>query len=56
MTTHAPARCSVIKTKDVSIKTTILLFRVRNVIAEKTTDKQLVAEEMLLWALRVCRG
>jgi superfamily II DNA or RNA helicase len=50
--THAPARCSVIKTKDVQIKTTILLFRVRNVIADKLTDKQLVAEEMLLWGYK----
>lgn len=50
--THTPARCAVIKTKDVDIKTTILLFRVRNVIAEKSTDKQLVAEEMLLWGYK----
>jgi superfamily II DNA or RNA helicase len=52
LTTHTPARCSVIKTRDVSIKTTILLFRVRNVIAEKNTEKQLVAEEMLLWGFK----
>ena len=46
---YSPARTSVIKTRHVDIKTTILLFRVRNVIAEKQTSNQLVAEEMLLW-------
>lgn len=44
-----PARASVIRCRDVSIKTTLLLFRVRNVIEEKQTSKQLVAEEMLVW-------
>jgi hypothetical protein len=42
------ARVAVIKTKDVSVKTTLLLFRVRNVIAEKNTERQLVAEEMIM--------
>ncbi len=43
------ARASVIKTDSVSAKTTILLFRVRNVIEEKQGTHQIVAEEMLLW-------
>jgi superfamily II DNA or RNA helicase len=46
---YGPARASVIRCHDVSIKTTLLLFRVRNVIEEKQTGKQLVAEEMLAW-------
>jgi len=43
------ARASVIKTDSVAVKTTILLFRVRNVIEEKQGTHQIVAEEMLLW-------
>lgn len=43
------ARAAVIKTKAVAIQTTLLLFRVRNVIGEKGGSTQLVAEEMLLW-------
>jgi len=46
---YGPARASVIRCQDVQIKTTLLLFRVRNVIEEKQTGKQLVAEEMLAW-------
>ncbi|MCS4432863.1 DEAD/DEAH box helicase [Aquiflexum gelatinilyticum] len=43
------ARAAVIKTKAVDQQTTLLLFRVRNVIGEKGGATQLVAEEMLLW-------
>ena len=46
------ARASVIRTDAVDIKTTLLLFRVRNVIEEKRKGHQLVAEEMLLWGYR----
>lgn len=42
------ARASVIKTNDVNTKTTLLLFRVRNVIEEKNNKNQLVAEEMIM--------
>ncbi len=42
------ARAAVIKTKDVKVKTTLLLFRVRNVIAERKSGRQLVAEEMIM--------
>ena len=47
--THKPARASVIRTKDVKAKTTLIQFRVRNVIEEYLKENQLVAEEMLLW-------
>ncbi len=51
-TEYGPARSAVIKCKDVKIKTTLLLFRVRNVIEEKKGKNQFVAEEMLLWGYR----
>lgn len=53
---YGPARASVIRCRDVQIKTTLLLFRVRNVIEEKQTAKQLVAEEMLVWGYRGSAG
>jgi superfamily II DNA or RNA helicase len=46
------ARTAVIRTSDVQTKTTILLFRCRNVIEQARGTKsphQVVAEEMLLW-------
>lgn len=43
------SRASVIRTDQVKIKTTVLLFRVRNVIEDKRRTKQLIAEEMLVW-------
>ena len=44
------ARAAVIKSKQVETKTTVVLFRCRNVIAEKRkSGHQIVAEEMLLW-------
>ena len=49
-------RASVIKTDSVNIKTTILLFRVRNVIEEKSGKNQIVAEEMLLWGYKGSAG
>ena len=51
-TEYGPARSAVIRCKDVKIKTTLLLFRVRNVIEEKKGKNQFVAEEMLLWGYR----
>jgi len=47
-----PARSAIIRCNDVKIKTTLLLFRVRNVIEEKQGKNQFVAEEMLLWGYR----
>ena len=46
---HGAARASIIRCREVKTKTTILLFRVRNVIEDKNGKHQLVAEEMLLW-------
>jgi superfamily II DNA or RNA helicase len=45
---HA-ARASVMRTKDVTEKTVLFQFRVRNVIAEQPSDREVVAEEMWLW-------
>ena len=46
------ARAAVIRTKQVSVKTTVLLFRCRNVIAEKKGTNKIIAEEMLMWGYR----
>jgi superfamily II DNA or RNA helicase len=46
------ARAAVIKTGNVTEKTTFLLLRVRNVLEEKKTGRQMVAEEMLVWGYR----
>lgn len=43
------ARAAVIRTKQVSTKTTLLLFRCRNVIEDRKGHQQVVAEEMILW-------
>ena len=46
---HRAARAAVVRTRHVSIKTTLLLFRCRNVIEQARLNHQIVAEEMLLW-------
>lgn len=46
------ARSAVIRTREVIRKTTILLFRCRNVIEQSKSGHQIVAEEMLLWGWR----
>ncbi len=46
------ARASVIASSDVDIKTTILQLRVRNIIAERKGNTQIIAEEMLLWGFK----
>jgi len=43
------ARASVIRTKSVERKTTLIQFRVRNVIKEINTTKEVISEEMFLW-------
>jgi superfamily II DNA or RNA helicase len=43
------ARTAVIRTRQISTKTTLLLFRCRNVIEQSKGGHQIVAEEMLLW-------
>ncbi|MFH2056514.1 MAG: helicase-related protein, partial [bacterium] len=46
------ARAAVIRTRQVRTKTTVLLFRCRNVIEQNKGGHQIVAEEMLLWGWR----
>ena len=46
------ARSAVIRTRQVAVKTTLLLFRCRNVIEQGGDGLQIVAEEMLLWGWR----
>ena len=46
------ARTAVIRTRQVQTKTTLLLFRCRNVIEQGSGGHQIVAEEMLLWGWR----
>lgn len=46
------ARSAVIRTRQVTIKTTLLLFRCRNVIGERKGTSKIVAEEMLVWGYR----
>ena len=46
---YGPARSAIVRCTDVTSKTTLLLFRVRNVIESRKGRNQLVAEEMLIW-------
>jgi superfamily II DNA or RNA helicase len=46
------SRASALRSSSVQKPTTVLLFRVRNVIEEKKAETQLVAEEMLIWGYR----
>lgn len=46
------ARAAVVRTRQVATKTTLLLFRCRNVIEQSKTGHKIVAEEMLLWGWR----
>ena len=46
------SRAAALRTDAVAKPTTLLLFRVRNVIEEKRKEVQLVAEEMLIWGYR----
>lgn len=46
------ARASVIRTNHVVVRTTLVLFRARNVISDKQGSNELVAEEMLLWGFK----
>lgn len=47
-----PARASVIRSKDVKIKTTVMLLRARNVIKSRVKHNQVIAEEMIAWGYR----
>lgn len=46
------ARVSEIQTGSVERKTTIIMFRVRNVIQEVRSSKEVISEEMYLWGYR----
>jgi superfamily II DNA or RNA helicase len=46
---NSAARASVLRTGDVTQKTVLFQLRVRNVIAEQPSNKEIVAEEMWLW-------
>ena len=46
------ARAAIIRTRQVATKTTLLLFRCRNVIEQQKGQHQVVAEEMVLWGWR----
>ena len=48
-TTNKAARASVLRTSEIKQKTVLFQLRVRNVIAEQPSNKQIVAEEMWLW-------
>ena len=48
LTEHSLSRSSVVRTDEVQTKTTIIMFRVRNVIEDVGKTKQLIAEEMLV--------
>ena len=43
------ARASVIQTDSVDQKTTLIQFRVRNVIKEVTSNREVISEEIYLW-------
>ena len=53
------ARAAVVRTREVGVKTTLLLFRCRNVIEQARGaarhPHQIVAEEMLIWGWRPAR-
>ena len=48
-TANSAARAAVLRSADVKQKTVLFQLRVRNVIAEQPSNKQIVAEEMWLW-------
>ena len=50
------ARVSEIQTDAVAVKTTLVMFRVRNVIKEVSSIRESVAEEMYLWGYRNING
>lgn len=49
---RSASRSAVVRCREVTTKTTILLLRCRNVIEEKKAKSRIVAEEMLIWGYR----
>lgn len=45
-------RVSAIQTENVSVKTTLIMFRVRNVIKQVNRKQEVIAEEMYLWGYK----
>ena len=50
------ARVSEIQTDAVTVKTTLIMFRVRNVIKEVRGTREVVSEEMYLWGYEGSSG
>ena len=50
------ARASVIRTDKIDLKTTLIQFRVRNVIREVSGKREVISEEMCLWGYRGSGG
>ncbi len=50
------ARACEVQTDNVSTKTVLVIFRVRNVIKEVSSRKENIAEEMYLWGYRSANG
>jgi hypothetical protein len=46
---NSASRAAVLRSSDIKQKTVLFQLRVRNVIAEQPSNKQIVAEEMWLW-------
>lgn len=46
------ARVAAIQTDAVQVRTTLVMFRVRNVIKEVATKQEVISEEMYLWGYR----
>lgn len=46
---HRIARTAVVRTDAVKLRTTLVQFRVRNVIREKGIKREVISEEMYLW-------
>lgn len=49
---HSAARTAVIRSDEIDTKTVLFQFRVRNVVEEQRTKRQIVAEEMWLWGYK----
>ena len=49
---HRVARAAEVVSANVNIKTTLVMFRVRNVIKEVRSNHEVVSEEMYLWGYR----
>jgi superfamily II DNA or RNA helicase len=53
---HRAARASVFRSDSISTQTTLIQFRVRNVIREVSKKQEMVSEEMFLWGYEQTTG